>query len=473
MSLPADPPAPTTHATLPTPGAAPSSQASGRSEPPYPSPAYAWYVVVVLLLCYIIAFVDREVIALLVPDIKQSLEISDTEMSLLLGGAFAVFYTFFGVLIAWFADFGNRRWILFAGVTVWSVMTMACGVATSYFALFAARVGVGAGEAALNPTALPMIKDYFPPEKVGRAIGLYTAGVSSGTGLAFVIGGSVYPRLQAAGPVEWPVLGLLEPWQQMFVWVGLPGLLVALLVLTIREPVRREFLRTGRAQVATPVWSTLAFLFARWRAFIVLFLALSVLAIMAYGIGFWIPEFLRRTYALSPQELGYWVQWRGVVAIVFGLTGVVAGGWLCDIMQKRYEDGYVRVCIVAFVFMAIGYSTFALMPTPALALAMLIPATLGAAAPTAAGAAAVVAIAPPTMRAQVVALYYFTLNVVGLFVGPTAVALMTNYYFRDESMLRYSLATVAAVVSVIGLALLLYNRQHFRAAWREARAWGG
>jgi MFS family permease len=438
---------------------------------PYPNPAYAWYVVVVLLLAYILAFVDREIIALLVPDIKASLQISDTQMSFLLGGAFAVFYTFFGVMIAWFADRGNRRWLIFAGVTFWSIMTAACGFSTSYAALFLARVGVGAGESALNPSALSMLKDYFPPDRIGRAVGLYTAGVSSGSGIAFIFGGALYPKLKEAGPVELPLLGWHEPWQLMFIYVGLPGLLIALLVLTIREPIRREFLLTGRKPEATPVLQTMRYLIARWRAFLVLFFALSSLAIMAYGIGFWIPEFLRRTYDLSPQELGYWIQWRGVITIVFGLIGVLVGGWMCDYFQKRYEDGYVRVCLVSFLVMALGYCLFTLMPTPLLAMLFLIPASLGAAAPTAAGAAAVVSIAPPTMRAQCIAFYYFILNAVGFFVGPTAVALVTDFYFADEEQLRYSMFVVAAVVSVIGTGLLLYNLPHFRAAAREAKQW--
>ncbi|MFZ9479738.1 MAG: spinster family MFS transporter [Steroidobacteraceae bacterium] len=438
---------------------------------PYPNPVYAWYVVVVLLLAYILAFVDREIIALLVPDIKASLQISDTQMSFLLGGAFAVFYTFFGVMIAWFADRGNRRWLIFAGVTFWSIMTAACGFSTSYAALFLARVGVGAGESALNPSALSMLKDYFPPDRIGRAVGLYTAGVSSGSGIAFIFGGALYPKLKEAGPVELPLLGWHEPWQLMFIYVGLPGLLIALLVLTIREPIRREFLLTGRKPEASPVLQTMRYLIDRWRAFLVLFFALSGLAIMAYGIGFWIPEFLRRSYNLSPQELGYWIQWRGVITIAFGLIGVLIGGWMCDYFQKRYEDGYVRVCLVSFIVMAFGYCLFTLMPTPLLAVLFLIPATLGAAAPTAAGAAAVVSIAPPTMRAQCVAFYYFILNAVGFFVGPTAVALVTDFYFADESQLRYSMFVVAAAVSVIGTWLLLYNLPHFRAAAREAKQW--
>ena len=441
------------------------------SSVPYPKPTYAWYVVVVLLLAYILAFVDREVIALLVPDIKKAFDVSDTGMSLILGGAFAIFYCFCGIPLAWLADRGNRKWLIFAGVSVWSLMTCLCGLASSYPQLFLARVGVGAGEGALNPPALSLLKDYFPKEKLGRAIGLYTAGVSSGSGLAFIIGGSVYPLVVAAGAQTWPVVGTLAPWQQMFIWVGLPGILVALLIMTIKEPVRRESLAIGARIEAAPIWEVIKFLCKRWRSFLVLFLALSVLAIMAYGIGLWIPAFLGRSYNLSTAEVGKYIQYRGGIAIVFGLIGVTLGGWLCDVYQRKYEDGYIRVCLVAFCFMIVGYSTFTLMPTPELALALLIPATLGAAAPTAAGAAAVVTIAPPQMRAQITAIYYLVLNFVGLFVGPTAVSLMTDYYFKDELKIRYSMSIVAFTFAVMGFLLLFYNRKYFREAVREAKAW--
>jgi len=444
--------------------------ASRADELPYPRPAYAWYVVAILLAAYILAFVDREVIALLVPDIKKTLSISDTRMSFLLGGAFAVFYTFFGVLIAWVADSGNRRWLICCGVAVWSLMTMACGAAMSFPALFAARVGVGAGEAALNPPALSLMKDYFPTDRIGRAIGLYSAGVSSGSGIAFIIGGTVYPAVHAAGRARWPIVGWVEPWQQMFIWVGLPGLLMSLLILTVREPQRREFLRTGIRPRAAPIWTTLRFVGQRWRSFIVLFFALSVLGIMAYGIGFWIPEFLRRTYRLTAAELGGYVRWRGVVVIPVGLIGVVLGGWLCDVLQKRHDDGYIRVCLLAYVMLGIGYVALPLMPTPALAILMLIPATIGGAAPTAAGTAAIIAIAPANMRAQIIALFYFTLNTVGFFLGPTSVALITDYGFHDESMLRYSLVIVAGVAVIAGLALFAFARPHYRASIAESRA---
>ena len=144
----------------------------GAVDSSYPRPAYAWYVVVVLLAAYILAFVDREVIALLAPDIKQDLSISDTQMSFLLGGAFAVFYTCFGKLIAWVADIGNRRLLICGGVAVWSCVTMACGTAMSCPALFAFRVGVGVSEPALSPPALSLLKDCCPPDRIGRAVAL-------------------------------------------------------------------------------------------------------------------------------------------------------------------------------------------------------------------------------------------------------------------------------------------------------------
>jgi MFS family permease len=256
----------------------------------------------------------------------------------------------------------------------------------------------------------------------------------------------------------------------MFLWVGVPGFAVTLLMLSLREPARRG-IPAAQASARAPLFAGVAFALARWRTYGVLFLANSVLAIQAYGIGSWIPEFLRRSYHLDDAAYGHYVQIRGVILIVAGLAGVLCGGWLCDRFRRRYSDGYVRVCLVGFAFLTFGYCTFAFMPTPGLALLMLVPASFGAAVPTAAGIAAVVAIAPPNMRAQLTALYYFVLNLVGLTVGPTAVALITDYYFHDESQLRYSLAAVSAVATSCGIALLLYVLPQYRRSAAEARAW--
>ena len=438
-----------------------------KPDAPYPHPLYAWYVVVVLLLAYILAFIDREIIAMLVPDIRHDLGISDTQISFLLGGAFAVFYTFFGIALAWLADSSNRRWIIFGGIAVWSLMTAACGMATTYPGLFMARVGVGAGEAALNPSALSIMKDYFPKERLGRAIGLYSAGISSGGGVANIIGGKLYPVLKEQGPIAVPFLGVLAPWQQVFIWVGLPGLLVALLVLTIREPFRRD--RGGDLR-ATPVNVTLAYLRREWRTYILLYLALAMMGIMAYGIGFWVPELLRRTYGLNPAELGGFMAMRGKISIFSGLLGVFVGGWLADRAQRKHLDGYLRLCIGAYVVLSICYITMPLMPTPTAAVWMMLPTAIAAAAATAGGSTAIVTIAPANMRAQIIAFYYFTLNTIGFFIGPTAVALLTDYGFADEAKLRYSLSIVGGGACLFGLVMFAFNRRHFCARMAEVNA---
>lgn len=434
----------------------------------YPHAGYAWYVVAILLLAYILAFVDRDVISLLVQPIRADLGISDLQMSFLLGGAFALFYTFFGMPIAWLADRWNRRLIIFLGVTLWSVATVLCGMAGGYWSLFAARVGVGVGEAALNPPALSLLKDYFPPDRLGRAVGVYTAGISAGMGVGSFLAATIYPAISAHGPYLLPVFGTVSPWQYMFILVGLPGFLVALMILTIREPSRRVY-ATAFARVS--LWQSIAYVGQRRSTYGLLFIGLSAMAITNYGVGYWIPEFLRRTYQLDIPTMAWYLQVRGVVLIVAGVVGVLVGGWLSDALNRRYDDGYVRTAMIGYAFLFVGYVGIPLMPTPGLSMAMLVPATIGGAISTVGGVASVLAIAPPNMRAQLTAMYYFTLNLIGLMLGPTMVALLTDRVFRSDDSLYLSLVIVAGASVVVGTWLLWRVRGHYGASMREARGW--
>src|SRR5689334_15504740 len=197
---------------------------------------YAWYVVGVLTLANVSGFLDRQVLSLLVPAIERDLQISDTQMSYLIGLSFSVFYTVLGLPIAWWADRASRRNIMAGGVTLWSLMTMLCGVAASYPRLLLARIGVGVGEATLSAPSVSLIADYFPRERVGIAMSVWSLGTFLGSGLAYFIGGWVVGAVTAAGTVRLPLAGLLRPWQLVFVLVGAPGLLIALLMLTVRDP---------------------------------------------------------------------------------------------------------------------------------------------------------------------------------------------------------------------------------------------
>jgi len=434
----------------------------------YPHAGYAWYVVAVLLAAYILAFVDRDVISLLVQPIRADLGISDLQMSFLLGGAFALFYTFFGMPIAWLADRWNRRLIIFFGVTLWSVATVLCGMAGGYWSLFAARVGVGVGEAALNPPALSLLKDYFPPDRLGRAVGVYTAGISAGMGVGSFLAATIYPAISAHGPYLLPVFGTVSPWQYMFILVGLPGFLVALMILTIREPSRRVYATTFER---VSLWQSIAYVGQRRSTYGLLFIGLSAMAITNYGVGYWIPEFLRRTYELDIPTMAWYLQVRGVVLIVAGVVGVLFGGWLSDTLNRRYDDGYVRTAMIGYAFLFVGYVGIPLMPTPGLSMAMLVPATIGGAIATVGGVASVLAVAPPNMRAQLTAMYYFTLNLIGLMLGPTMVALLTDRVFRSDDSLYLSLVIVAGASVAGGTWLLWRARGHYGASMREARSW--
>src|ERR1043166_103231 len=195
------------------------SAASPRESPAYPAPAYAWYVVGVLTIANVAGFVDRLILSLLVKPIKSDLAIPDTQMSLLMGLSFSVFYTVLGLPIGRLADRANRRNIMGIGVAVWSAMTALCGVAGSYSRLLLTRIGVGVGEATLTPPATSLLADYFPRETLGSAMSVMWAGVFLGSGLAYVVGGSVVAAAEAH-PIVWPIVGAVRPWQSVFFVVG-------------------------------------------------------------------------------------------------------------------------------------------------------------------------------------------------------------------------------------------------------------
>src|SRR5271155_5591872 len=218
---------------------------------PYPSSFVAWYSVSVLMLMYVFSFIDRTIISLLVGPMKRDLHISDTQIGLLQGTAFALLYTFLGLPIARLSDRHNRKAIIAAGVFVWSIMATTCGLARTALQLFVARIGVGVGEAALSPAAYSMITDSFPRSKLGRAFGLYNIGITIGAGVAFLVGGIVVAAVSHAGAsYTLPLVGEVRAWQMVFIVTGAPGILLPLLLLTFREPVRRGILRAEPATAA-------------------------------------------------------------------------------------------------------------------------------------------------------------------------------------------------------------------------------
>ena len=446
-----------------TTGAPPDGNGSVESAPPE-NLGYAWYVVAVLMLAYMVAFVDRQILSLLVEPIKRDLDVTDTQIGWLAGFAFAVFYSILGVPIARLADRTNRCALISIGVVLWSIMTAACGLTKTYWQLFLMRVGVGVGEATLSPAAYSLISDYFPPNKIAKAVGVYAMGLYMGAGVALLTGSAVVGLVSDAGNVTLPLVGEVRAWQLTFFIVALPGMLVLALMATVREPVRREFLPDG-SSVATAVQrvplSEIAAFF-RYNSRIMIahfggFLALGTV-ISAYLI--WVPEFLRRSHGFSIAEAGFIY---GLALLVLGGAAPYAGGWFAEWLGRRgHRDAEMRAAFIGGLAMIPLTILAPLVPGKVAAVVMLGLVTFALAFPQGLAPTILAVVAPNRMRAQVTALFILLGVLAGFSLGPAFVAIVTDSVFRDDADLRYSLAIVSAVLTPVGVAFLYYGLKPFR-----------
>lgn len=434
-----------------------ASAAAGRAgEPPWPDERYAWFVVAVLLLAYTCSFIDRMILTLLVAPIRADLGISDTQMSLLVGSAFALFYTVMGIPIAYLADRGNRRGLIAVGVTLWSVMTAACGLVPNYALLFLARVGVGIGEATLSPSAYSLMSDYFPKDRLGRAVAIYSIGVPFGSGIALVLGGLIVATASGLADAAPGVFGGMAPWRLVFFLVGLPGLAIALLMLAVREPVRRGKV-AGAPRIA--ITDAAAYVWRRRATFLPHFFGLALLTLVIYGNMAWVPTFLARTYGMAPAIGGFYF---GAILAIAGAAGLLLGGALADRWFRSTADGHMRTILVAILGAAPFLVAAPQMPTPELALACIAAAMLIASMHGGVAGAALQIVTPNRLRAQVTAFYFFVANLIGFGLGPTAVALITDYGFGDDLALRHSLSIVAVAALPLSALLVVLSFAPFR-----------
>ncbi len=416
------------------------------------------------MLAYTVSFVDRTILSLLIPPIQQDLGISDTRISLLAGFAFAIFYTVMGIPLGRLADRHNRRNLIAIGITVWCLMTAACGLARNFWQLFAARVGVGVGEAALSPAAYSMISDLFPRETLGRAIAVYSLGLPLGSGLALLIGGLAIEAVAGLPPLTLPGVGTLSAWQLTFLLVGLPGLLVALLVALMREPTRRGRLAADTS-TAAPAGGLLEFLSANRRTLIHHFAGLSLLVVIVYGATAWIPTFFIRSHGWSAAEIGYAY---GIIFMLCGTGGLLAGGHLADRWWRAGRtDGHLRVVLLSVATMTPCFALLPLAPSADIAIALLALATFTSSLHGGVAGAALQLITPNELRGQITAVYFFIANLVGLGLGPTAVALITDFGYQDPLALGYSIATLAAVAGPLSMVVLVSGLGHYRSSARR------
>jgi len=433
-----------------------------QTNQPYPSTRHAWYMVVLLTIAYVLSFVDRYVLGLLVEPIKADMALTDTQIGLLLGPAFAIFYATMGLPLGWMADRKRRSWIVAFGIAIWSAATAASGLARNFIHLFIARVSVGVGEATLSPCAMSMIADSFPKKKRGRPIAFYSAALSLGAGIASLTSASVLSWAKSVPTIELPLIGTLAPWQFTFIILGLPGLFVSILFFMLKEPTRRHQL-TAEGNDGSGFADMLKYVGSRWTVFASFVSLICLMTIVAYSQG-WLAAMFKRSWGWEAEK---YALINGLSLIVLGPLTVNFAGWLSDRMYRRgHHDAPLLIVICgAFILVPTGIIG-PLMPSAVMAFIVLLINTIGIALVSATALTALLNITPGQIRGQTVALYYMVISMAGLFLGPSLVGVLTDYVFGAEN-LRYSVAAVPLIFGLPVLALTPVTRRLYQREFQQ------
>jgi MFS family permease len=402
----------------------------------------------------VVSLLDRQILTLLIGPVRHSLGITDTQVSVLQGFAFATFYTVLGLPIGYFVDRLHRRNLIICGILIWSVMTMLCGLSRNFWELFAARVGVGVGEAVLHPAAYSLIFDYFTPKARARAFGLFTLAGTLGISASWAFGG-VLLALVGSGSVEFPILGHLETWKAIFIVAGLPGFGIALFLLTLKEPVRRE---RALATAGIPASTLLSFLKTNWRPVGLILTVFALINLVGYGAMAWMAAGFVRTYGLSLSNAGFIC---ACIVPAGAVVGAAIGGGLADRWSARGTPGRKMLLpVLSGLVGAVAFAGWWLTDNLTVAVGFAVLAFAMQVTTTAVSPAVLNELVPNELRGRMSAVYLLVMGIVGIGFGPTAVALFTDYVFHSDAALRYSLVAVtvpalllAALLSWLGLGL--------------------
>tara|TARA_A100001037_G_scaffold306511_1_gene352230 strand:- start:5660 stop:7003 length:1344 start_codon:yes stop_codon:yes gene_type:complete len=432
------------------------------SEAPYPKPAYAWLVVVVLIFAALIAFIDRQVVAIVVDPMKEDLGVGDAQIGWLYG-VFAVFYAVAGLPIAWMADRKSRKHIIAAGIFLWSFMTMACGLTRNFWQILLARIGVGVGEATLSPATTSLIGDYFPREKIPLALTVFQIGPVVGSGIAFVIGGLVLSIVENTEPLVLPWFGELRPWQQTFVYLGLPGVVLAFLFLLIREPVRRML--PGSSGASPSNRETIEFYRDNFKTLALHHFGFLSLNLMGYAFVFWTVSYFVRVHGYEAATASQIFGW------IFLLAGPV-GPILITLLARRlndkgHADGNITAGMIGGLFAFVFILMIQFVPSAAWAFALYVPAMAAVNSPFGIAAGALPVITPPHMRAQIAAIYMLV-GALGMMIGPPLAGAFNEYLFPGPEGVRYSLITLTCMFGSIAAACLWFCRRHYAVSMAQA-----
>jgi MFS family permease len=422
----------------------------------YPRPFYAWTVVAILIATAILSYTDRQVLSLLVDPMRSDLGIGDTEISLLLGTAFAVVYGVAGIPLGYIADRTSRRNLIFAGVVIWSLGTIACGLSNSFVQIFTSRIFVGLGEAVLSPAAISLISDYFPPSRRGVAVGFFLSGIAMGSGAAILIGGGVLHSVDSGLLAATPLAGH-APWRLVLLLIGMPGLFWSLVIFVVREPLRRV---TGQIeQLSAPGATDRSGKFPSLARAAPIYIVVATASLVDNAVGAWAPSLLIREFAKDPAQIG--IELGLLLTAGFG-GGVLIGGVLAD--RARAAGGLpskLRVCLIssllilpASFLMNAGYFPVVLTGVPLyFALSGIV---------TAVGFSAILDIVPNRSRGLAMSISFFLNVAVGAGVGPTAVALSGTYIFGEQAGLGPPLSFTAIAGYLVVIVTILFAQMKLK-----------
>lgn len=428
----------------------------------YPSRRAGYSAVAVMTLAQVFAFIDRQIPAMLVEPIKQDFNLNDSQIALLGGAAFSIFYAIMALPIGYAVDRYKRVNVLGTGIFVWSLMTTLAGLANSFGRLFGARIGVAVGEAVMAPVSVSLVSDYFPQNKQGKPMGVITAGVYLGIGATLIGGGYLIDYLTDIGGITIPGIGYFKPWQATFLLVGIPGILISIAAFMLHEPKRLGL--SKRQDNSKPI-NIFSHLKTNKTTLFPMFGGLIFMALIFYSFTFWAPSMMVRTYDLSLTEVGFSL---GIITIIASILGTISSGTVVDYLRSRgHSDAPIRTGMYACIF-----------ATPAICLAPIVDSLfltwaligiylffISSFAPI--GLLAVSGISGNEVKGQMAAVHAFLMMAFGLSLGPQITAFFTDFVLMDESKLGYAMALTGALVLPVAAIFFKISSSSYQKAYEE------
>jgi len=420
--------------------------------------------VFVLILASLIAFIDRQVVAIVVGPMQEDLGIGDTQVGWLYG-VFALFYAIAAIPIAQMADKKSRKHIIAIGIFLWSLMTIACGISRNYWQIFLARIGVGVGEATLSPSTTSLIGDYFPRKDVPLALSIFQTGPIIGSGIAFVIGGVVLDIVQRANPMVLPLIGELKPWQQTFVYVGIPGMFLAAFFLLIKEPVRRPSLvEPGKSDFGQLV----SFYRQHTKTLLFHHLGFVSLVLTGYAFVFWSVTFFVRIHGVPAAEASQVFGW---LFVIFGPMGPLLIAYVAKRLTDRgHRDANITAGMIGGIITIPTVLLIQVAPSAFWAYVFYAPALLAVNSPFGIAAGALPVITPPHLRARVAAVNMLV-GAIGMMFGPPLAGAFNEFIFPGAEGVRYSMITMTLLFGITGVILLWFGRAPYAKSMEAADHW--